>query len=74
MRDEVAGDVVLQVEGPKCLLVVCWLDDPSTGVSHECRDTAVVWPLAQRVMKLMGVFQHQRGTNCRFVVLADVLF
>ena len=38
MYNEVGGDVVLEVEGPKCLLVVCSLDDPSTGVSHECRD------------------------------------
>ena len=33
--DEVAGDVVLEA---KCLSVVCSLGDPSTGVSHECRD------------------------------------
>ena len=37
-HDEVAGDVVLEVAAPKCLSVVCSLDDPSTGVSHECRD------------------------------------
>ena len=36
--DEVARDVVLEVAVPKCLSVVCSLDDPSTGVSHECRD------------------------------------
>ena len=36
--DEVAGDVVLEVAVPKCLSVVSSLDDPSTGVSHECRD------------------------------------
>ena len=36
--DAVAGDVVLEVPVPKCLSVVCSLDDPSTGVSHECRD------------------------------------
>ena len=36
--DEVAGDVVLEVAVPKCLSVVCSLDDRSTGVSHECRD------------------------------------
>ena len=30
--DEVAGDVVLEVAVPKCLSVVCSLDDPSTGV------------------------------------------
>ena len=35
---EVAGDVVLEFAVPKCLSVVCSLDDPSTGVSHECRD------------------------------------
>ena len=35
--DEVAGDVVLEVAVPKCLSVVCSLDDPSI-VSHECRD------------------------------------
>ena len=37
-HDEVAGDVVLEVAGPKCLSVVCSLDDLSRGVSHECRD------------------------------------
>ena len=36
--DEVAGDVVLEVAVPKCLPVACSLDDPSTGVSHECRN------------------------------------
>ena len=30
--------MVLEVAVPKCLLVVCSLDDPSTCVSHECRD------------------------------------
>ena len=36
--NEVAGDVVLEVGGQKCLSVVCSLDDPSTGVSHKCHD------------------------------------
>ena len=36
---EVAGDVVLEVGGPKCLSVVCSLNGPSTGISHECPDT-----------------------------------
>ena len=36
--DEVAGHVVLEVAVPKCLSVVCSLDDPSTGVTHECHD------------------------------------
>ena len=38
MYHQVAGDVVLEAGGPKCLSVVCSLGDPSTGVSHECRD------------------------------------
>ena len=29
---------ILEVEVPKCLSVVCSLDDPSTGVSHEGHD------------------------------------
>ena len=36
--DEVVGDVVLEVAVPKCLPVVCSLDDPSKGVRHERRD------------------------------------
>ena len=36
--DEAAGDVALEVAVSKRLLVVCSLDDPSTGVRHECRD------------------------------------
>ena len=28
----------MEVAVSKCLWVVCSLDDPSTGVSHECRD------------------------------------
>ena len=51
--DEVAGDVVLEVAVPECLSVVCSLDDPSTGVSHECRDIPYQGScvLAQRVVK-----------------------
>ena len=36
--DEVAGDVVLEVAVTKGLSIVCSLDDPSTGVSHNRRD------------------------------------
>ena len=36
--NEVAGDVVLEAAVPTCWSVVCSLDDPSTGVRHECRD------------------------------------
>ena len=54
----VAGEMVLEVEAPKCLSVVCSLDDPSTGVGHTMAMTSrlktVVRPLAQRVMKLVG--------------------
>ena len=38
MYNEVAGDVVLEVGGQKCLSVICALDDPSTGVSNGCHD------------------------------------
>ena len=57
--DEVAGDVVLEVAVSKRWSVVCSLDDPSTGVRHECRvisyqGSCVV--TCTKVMQLMGVF------------------
>ena len=59
--DEVAGGVVLVVAVPKCLSVVCSLDDPSTGVRHEFRDFSYQGScghLRRRVMKLVGIFQQ----------------
>ena len=44
--DEVAGDVVLERAVPKCLSIVCLLDDPSTGDRHEGRDVGVFQQLS----------------------------
>ena len=63
--DEVAGDVVLEVAAPKCLSVVCSLDDPSTGVSHECRDILCHGSCVAT--------RPERCTNCSFVVFADAV-
>ena len=59
--NEVACDVVLEVERQKCLPVVCSLDDPSTGVSHKCRNIPYQGScMLPRLgsMKLMGIFQQ----------------
>ena len=86
--DEVAGDVVLEVAVSKRLSVVCSLDDPSTHVRHASRDpsyrSSVItckegYEAGGNISTTFSLCPssgeiRQRGTNCLFVVFADVLF
>ena len=75
--DEAAGDAVLEAAVSKRLSVVCSLDDPATGVRHECRDLS-----CEGSSEATGKEGYEAGweylnnfcANCLVVGFADVLF